>query len=713
MSVAAINAPALGVMAGSYDAIAKLEQRLEGEKVVYRRLRTLHAFHSHMMDPVVSPFADLVRDMELWAPTIPFISSVSGNWISAEDAVDSDYWASHLRSAVRFSAGISELRKGEAIMLEVGPGNTLATLARQNPGRHPAQLIVTSFVESAPHGTGADSILEALGRLWTHGAAPNWPALYRGEARKRVSLPPYPFEGKRFWIEPRREATQSATPVAAENHMNAQISPAIAARPIEKHAAGEQGTQSEEHSQDSGTRPEGAETSSMAAPQTDDRQARIRSGVEFIFQDLSGIDVSDSGAGVSFLEMGFDSLFLTQVSQALQSKFGVKITFRQLLDQVSTLEALVAHLDKSLPPDALPAPAAQPAVPVVAAATGAGPGSPIATAPAAPSFDPPNGPTTNGTELEALFKNQLQAMSDLMARQIEALRSVPTQRASAAPEIMPAVNAPAVERAPLSVPAAMATAQPSASGPQPRKFIPFRPVDSQASTELTPAQVENLRALTERYNRKTAGSKRLTQEHRAHFADPRVAAGFRTEWKELVYPIVTVRSKGSKLWDVDGNEYIDVVNGYGPIMFGHSPDFVTEAVAAQLKIGFETGPQSPLACEVAQMITEMTGTERVSFCNTGSEAVVAALRVARTVTARNRVVLFAGSYHGMFDEVVVKAIPGPNGPRSLPVAPGIPREKVENVIVLDYGTDEALRYIEAHAGELAAVLVEPVQSRHP
>src|SRR6266851_1732222 len=259
ISVAAINAPALGVMAGPHHAIAKLEQRLEGEKVVYRRLRTSHAFHSRMMDPVVAPFADLVRAIELRAPTIPFISSVSGKLISAEEAVDPDYWARHLRSAVRFSAGISELRNSEAILLEVGPGNTLATLARQHPGKYPAQPIVTSFGEKVQRDIGADSILEALGQLWTQGATPNWRVLYRGEARKRLSLPPYPFEGKRFWIEPRMELMQSATPTPAGD----QMTRAIATESTVNHAAGETATQSEENSQDSGSRPKGAQTSRM------------------------------------------------------------------------------------------------------------------------------------------------------------------------------------------------------------------------------------------------------------------------------------------------------------------------------------------------------------------------------------------------------------------------------------------------------------------
>jgi amino acid adenylation domain-containing protein len=181
----------------------------------------------------------------------------------------------------------------------------------------------------------------------------------------------------------------------------------------------------------------------------------------------------------------------------------------------------------------------------------------------------------------------------------------------------------------------------------------------------------------------------------------------------MVYPLVTVRSRGSRLWDVDGNEYIDLLNGFGAIFFGHAPPFVTEAIAAQLKDGFEIGPQSPLAGEVAELICELTGSERVTFCNTGSEAVMAAIRLARTVTARKKIVLFTGDYHGMFEEVLVKGIRKAGVPHSLPIAPGIPAENIANVVVLDYGTPEALDYIAQHARDLAAVLVEPVQSRHP
>ena len=91
-------------------------------------------------------------------------------------------------------------------------------------------------------------------------------------------------------------------------------------------------------------------------------------------------------------------------------------------------------------------------------------------------------------------------------------------------------------------------------------------------------------------------------------------------------------------------------------MFGHAPEFVLQAIQEQMNEGFAIGPQTPLAGKAADLLTQMTGTERVTFCNTGSEAVMAAMRIARTVTGRDRVVFFAGDYHGQFDEVLVKQL---------------------------------------------------------
>ncbi|MGH6824035.1 MAG: aminotransferase class III-fold pyridoxal phosphate-dependent enzyme, partial [Methylocella sp.] len=142
-------------------------------------------------------------------------------------------------------------------------------------------------------------------------------------------------------------------------------------------------------------------------------------------------------------------------------------------------------------------------------------------------------------------------------------------------------------------------------------------------------------------------------------------------------------------------------------------DFVREALIAQIGQGFELGPQTPLAGEVAKLLCDLTGNERMTFCNTGSEAVMAAMRIARTVTGRNRIVYFAGDYHGQFDEVLARGGVREGVARVFPIAPGIPAESIANITILDYGTPESLAWLERHVHELAAVLVEPVQSRRP
>jgi glutamate-1-semialdehyde aminotransferase len=214
----------------------------------------------------------------------------------------------------------------------------------------------------------------------------------------------------------------------------------------------------------------------------------------------------------------------------------------------------------------------------------------------------------------------------------------------------------------------------------------------------------------QRYVARTRQSKAYTGRHRQHLADPRVVNGFRPLTKEITYPIVVERSKGSHLWDLDGNEYVDAVNGFGMSLFGWQPDFVLAAIKEQLDRGYEIGPQHPLAGEVTQLVCELTGHERAALCNTGSEAVLGALRIARTVTGRDTIVVFTGAYHGINDEVIVR---GTRGYAAVPAAPGILRNTSEHVIVLDYGTPEALQVIRERAHGIAAVLVEPVQSRRP
>ncbi|RYD70830.1 MAG: aminotransferase class III-fold pyridoxal phosphate-dependent enzyme, partial [Sphingobacteriales bacterium] len=228
------------------------------------------------------------------------------------------------------------------------------------------------------------------------------------------------------------------------------------------------------------------------------------------------------------------------------------------------------------------------------------------------------------------------------------------------------------------------------------------------SAALNDTQAKYLADLTKRYNDKTKASKSYTQEHRPHMADPRVVSGFKPATKELVYSIVINKSKGSRVWDIDGNEYIDALNGFGSNMLGYQPDIIKNALLEQIEKGYEIGPQHELAGEVSKLICEFTNFDRAGLCNTGSEAVLGAMRIARTVTGRSTIVAFTGSYHGITDEVIVR---GSKKLKTFPAAPGIMPEAVQNMLILDYGTEESLRIIEERANDIAAVLVEPVQSR--
>jgi amino acid adenylation domain-containing protein len=428
-----------------------------------------------------------------------------------------------------------------------------------------------------------------------------------------------------------------------------------------------------------------------------------------LIADLSGTDLADAEADASFLELGFDSLFLTQLTQGIQSKFRVKLTFRQIMESYPTLAALAAHLDTTVAPELRSTPVAPP-VPAQAAA-------PVQTAPAvqAPvaipaAFAPaPVAGSAPAGSYEALFASQMQALTTLFQQQMAFLQghaapatasvpvSVTNNQAAALSVTNTATNAPA------PAPAAEVT-------PTKPAYTPFKPVQRGEAAGLNVVQEKYLKNLIQTYNARTSGSKRFTQEHRGVFADGRVVSGFNAQTKELVYPLVVNKASGAYLWDNDGNRYIDILNGYGAILYGHSPDFIVEAVRNQLDLGFAIGPQTELTGVCSELIRELTGMQRVTFCNTGSEAVMGAMRLARTVTGRNLVVLFTGDYHGSFDEVLVKSV---GNKRSMPVAPGIPRESVANILVLDYGTPESLEIIRQRADEIAAVLVEPVQSRHP
>ena len=251
-------------------------------------------------------------------------------------------------------------------------------------------------------------------------------------------------------------------------------------------------------------------------------------------------------------------------------------------------------------------------------------------------------------------------------------------------------------------------------------------------------------ALVAAYVARTPGSKRLAAAARPVFADKSsIGLRFDSATKEACYPVVVERAAGAHLWDVDGHRYTDILLGLGLNLFGHNPGFVRDAITAELDRGFALGVQHPLVGELARLVTSLTGTDRACFSTTGTEAVMTAVRIARAATGRRCVAIFTNSYHGHHDSVLMRApvaeyarkkalralenrpalrplasllqaLAGRGGlDRAVPAFAGVSAAAAQEVLVLDYASPRALQVLAARAREIAAVLVEPVQSRCP
>lgn len=205
LSLAAVNAPAACVVAGPEEAVAALERHLAGHGVEHCRLQVSHPFHSTLMEAAAAELRRAVQRFRLRPPEIPFLSNVTGTWITPEEATDPAYWARHLRQTVRFSDGITRLLASfEGILLEVGPGRSLGLLAREHRTREGA---VPKIIASLRHprdlaSTEGERLLEALGRLWLSGVPVDWQGFSTHERRRKEVLPTYAFDRRRSWIDP-------------------------------------------------------------------------------------------------------------------------------------------------------------------------------------------------------------------------------------------------------------------------------------------------------------------------------------------------------------------------------------------------------------------------------------------------------------------------------------------------------------------------------
>lgn len=679
VSLAAENGTHQCILSGEQDAIDAVIERMRQDAVECRALKTSHAFHSAMMDPVIPAFSAAIRGLSLAPARIPIISTVTGQYLQDRQAVDPGYWAEHLRRPVRFHAAVEQLLATEAeIVLEVGPGSVLTDLIASHPSKTGGHTVLASLEPSLACEPQTLRFARTLGHLWTHGVEIDWERVFAGQERRRIPLPTYPFERKSFWISPDTQRSEMAQldsvtspPVTASRDMPA--APPLVGR-------------------------EGGHWMEIAADQG--RRGKVTRQIEEILRTLTGIETLETRASLETL--GLSSLLMIQFADALARSFGVRIPIIRLSEDLATVESLVAFLEAEMSPEAASTlscgnrevhSATAMSQPPPQEHLQEPPPQPRDTARLAgtPSVQAPG---AENHSLETIIARQL----ELMSRQLELMRP---QAATLQPPVVAAAAT-----------SASTSADSHAAGQfaAPKKY---QPLDLGAPGSFSATQETSLRQFIARYTARTSRSKQLAQEQRPHLADNRASYGFRRSWKEIVYPILGDRSSGSRVWDVDGNEYIDFTMGFGVHLFGHAPPFLIDALRDRLDLGLGLGVRSPLAGEVAQLIKTLTGVERVDFCNSGTEAIMAAVRIARAVTGRNRIAMFEHSYHGWSDLTLVRRAGDPSASVLLPFAPGVSASAAQDVLLLEYGSEQSLEILRRSGHDLAAVLVEPVRSRHP
>jgi natural product biosynthesis luciferase-like monooxygenase protein len=423
VELAAINAPDRSVVSGPIDTIEALHRRLGAEGVISQRLGVSHAFHSSMMAPAAQRLGEMLAGFKLHAPTIPFVSNVTGTWITDGEAASPAYWMEHVLRPVRFADGLATLRAGSdtpSTLLEIGPGAAMTGLA-QRAGLFPAGWAMVHSLARDADESDLKSFLKAVGHFWLGGQTINWQPLHRG-ARPSISLPGHPFERERHWLDLSDAADKE--PLSMADSISAAV---FTSRPAAAAAA----------------RPA--------------RRGRILAELRTIVAGLLRMPVDRLDIDMPLLELGADSLVLVQAVRQIEDDYGVHLGIRQLFEELTSLSKIARYLDDQLPPDAsAPAaverpPAPRPQLP------------PIPTV--APQVQPVRASAVNplpSDDLVGLFTKQV----EIMRQQLALLGQHP---GAAAPAPSVPVSPPATRRpaAPHAEPARF-EAPPAAVRPAPR-----------------------------------------------------------------------------------------------------------------------------------------------------------------------------------------------------------------------------------------------------
>ncbi|MCB0167234.1 MAG: amino acid adenylation domain-containing protein, partial [Anaerolineae bacterium] len=565
------------------------------------------------------------------------------------EAVDAGYWRRHMRQPVQFAAGIQQLQAAACTVMIELGPQPVLLWLARQNWTGPTEVCWLPSLWSIR--SDWEQMLLSLGELYVNGAAIDWD---RFEQTNPAGTGPE-----------RRKVTLPSYPFQRQRYwLPSPKAQPVTSPPIQAGSPV-------------------AQDAARPAP-VEDIQAKLQG----IIAGLLHIAPTEINIHTPFLEMGSDSLILMEAIRVIEKRFGLRLAVRQFFEELSTIESLAHYISRyAQPPPPQPAPDLQ---------------SGVDQSPIQPDAPPLIGELAPNA-VERIMQQQLQMVSETMQKVVsEQLAFLQGGRLPNPPTPTPSATRPSQTESSIRY--------------DPISTQPLAPPTSQDTshlTGLTPQQQRHLDTLIRRYTTRTPTSKQLAQQHRPVLADSRATVGFRPSIKEMLYPLAGQRAQGSRLWDVDGNEYIDLTMGFGVYLFGHQPAFIEQVLQEQLSSGEPMGPRSRLVGQVASHITDLTGHERVAFCNSGTEAVMAAMRLARAATGRIKIAMFEGAYHGHSDGTALGFQWRGEQRLAAPVAAGIPHNMADNVLLLEYGNPDSLRTIREQAHTLAGVLVEPVQSRKP
>ncbi|WP_062053012.1 hybrid non-ribosomal peptide synthetase/type I polyketide synthase [Aquimarina longa] len=687
ITIAAINTPDQIVLSGEKEAIEKITSIFSSQEIKWKRLNVSHAFHSPLMKPMLSDFKAIADTIQFQSPKYPLISNLTG-MVAGKEISTSQYWVDHISAPVDFLSGIQSLEKLECdVYLEVGPHPVLITMGNQCLSEQKADKAIwlPSFRKDKKQHL---QLLESLSEWYTEGGDVQWNSFYSNSDVKKINCPTYAFQRKRFWIE-ENKTTISQTSHTSSNSNNQDISVTMVFKDIEN----------------------------------------------FLKKTISAtlqMDIKEIELDRPLLQYGADSFSLMEIINKIRKEYKVKLPIRKMFEDLTDLRAIIKYIIQetkqiqtiSESDDQLQA------VEVFNTNTsckisGASNkdivdeihlniGKEDISKSIEEDAKTPIKEVIKDTKLDrsiglTIIRDQFAEQNRILAQQNQILSEY--LNTSSTTKIDDELD---IKKTPIQVSETI-----NAFDSEKKKITPKQKINLPGSfgsksfyfQKLPKNQEEQLPQLIESYTDKTKKSKSFAVKNKAVLADYRSTYKFNISTKEMVYPIVCEHALGSKFTDIDGNEYIDIVMGFGSCIFGHQPDFIAKAILEQHNQGMIIGPMNKMSGEIAELVSELTGAERVCLTNTGTEAVSFALRIARAVTRKNKIVVFSASFHGHGE--ITLGVQGSEENVVESLSSGVTENMVKDLIILNYSDDNIIEQIKTHKDDLAGILVEPVRSRFP